>query len=151
MDPELVVYHAQSLADAIGAGEAQRVFTLRLLASFALMSLGLAALGLFGVLSYGVKLRTREFGIRVALGAQRAGIRWMVIRQGMSLAAAGIAIGVIGSVAASRIMQSLVFRVSPADPSVLFAAALCLAVVAGFAAYLPARRATSVDPRSALQ
>ena len=151
LDPELVVHHAKSLADAIGAGEAQRVFTLRLLASFALMSLGLAALGLFGVLSYGVKLRTREFGIRVALGAQRAGIRWMVLRQGMSLAAAGVAIGVVGSVAASRVMQSLVFRVSPADPGVLVGAALCLAVVAGLAAYLPARRATSVDPRSALQ
>jgi ABC-type antimicrobial peptide transport system permease subunit len=151
LDPELVVHRAQSLADAIGAGEAQRVFTLRLLASFALMSLGLAALGLFGVLSYGVKLRTREIGIRVALGAQRATIRWAVLRQGMSLAAAGVAIGVVGSLAASRVMQSLVFRISPSDPKVLVAAALCLAVVAGLAAYLPARRATSVDPRSALQ
>jgi putative ABC transport system permease protein len=151
VDPELVVFHAQSLVDAIGAGEAQRVFTLRLLASFALMSLGLAALGLFGVLSYGVKLRTREIGIRVALGAQRASVRWMVLRHGMSLAGAGVAIGVVGAVAASRVLQSLVFRISPADPKVLAASALCLAVVASLAAYLPARRATSVDPRSALQ
>ncbi len=151
IDPQLVMYHPASLDGAIGRGEAQRVFTLRLLASFAVMSLGLAALGLFGVLSYGVKLRTREIGIRVALGAQRGAIRRMVLRQGMSMTAVGMAIGLAGALAASRVMASLLFRVRPADPTILLESALCLALVAALAAYLPARRATSVDPRSALQ
>jgi predicted permease len=151
IDPQLVMYQPMPLTDAIGQGEAQRVFTLRLLTSFALMSLGLAALGLFGVLSYGVKLRTREIGIRVALGAQRGAIRQMVLRQGLSMTAVGIGVGLVGALAASRVMTSLVFHVSPADPLVLAGAAMCMVVVAGLAAYLPARRATTVDPRTALQ
>ena len=89
IDPQLVMHHPAPLDEAIGRGEAQRVFTLRLLASFAVLSLGLAALGLFGVLSYGVKLRTREIGIRVALGAQSGTIRRMVLRQGLSMTAVG--------------------------------------------------------------
>lgn len=151
IDPRLVMHRTATLAGAIGRGEAQRSFTLRLLASFALMSLGLAALGLFGVLSYGVKLRTREIGIRVALGAQRGAISRMVLRQGISMTAAGVGIGVVGALAASRLMASLVFHVSPVDPLVLAGSALCLALVATLAAYLPARRATAVDPRTALQ
>jgi putative ABC transport system permease protein len=151
VDPQLVMYHPAPLDDAIGRGEAQREFTLRLLASFAAMSLGLAALGLFGVLSYGVKLRTREIGIRVALGAQRSTIRRMVLRQGMSMTALGMAIGLAGALAASRVMASLLFHVRPADPTILVGSAACLTLVAALAAYLPARRATSVDPRSALQ
>ncbi len=151
IDPQLVMHHPAPLDEAIGRGEAQRVFTLRLLASFALMSLGLAALGLFGVLSYGVKLRTREIGIRVALGAQRGAIRRMVLRQGMSMTAVGMAIGLAGALAASRVMASMLFHVRPADPTILAASAACLALVAALAAYLPARRATTVDPRTALQ
>ena len=151
VDPQLVFFHPAPLDEAIGRGEAQRVFTLRLLASFAAMSLGLAALGLFGVLAYGVKLRTREIGIRVALGAQRGTIRRMVLRQGMTMTAVGMAIGLAGAVAASRVMGSLLFHVRPADPTILTLSALCLASVAALAAYLPARRATSVDPRTALQ
>jgi putative ABC transport system permease protein len=151
IDPQLVMYHPSMLDEAIGRGEAQRVFTLRLLASFAAMSLGLAALGLFGVLSYGVKLRTREIGIRVALGAQRGTIRGMVLRQGMSMTAVGMAIGLAGALASSRVMASLLFHVRPADPAIFVESAACLALVAALAAYLPARRATSVDPRTALQ
>ncbi len=151
IDPQLVMHHPAPLDEAIGRGEAQRVFTLRLLASFAFMSLGLAALGLFGVLSYGVKLRTREIGIRVALGAQRGAIRRMVLRQGMSMTAVGMAIGLAGALAASRVMASMLFHVRPADPTILAASAACLALVAALAAYLPARRATAVDPRTALQ
>lgn len=151
IDPQLVMHHPGPLDEAIGRGEAQRLFTLRLLASFAAMSLGLAALGLFGVLSYGVKLRTREIGIRVALGAQRGTIRRMVLRQGMSMTAVGMAIGLAGALAASRVMASMLFHVRPADPTILAASAACLALVAALAAYLPARRATAVDPRTALQ
>ncbi len=151
IDPQLVMHRATPLDEAIGRGEAQRVFTLRLLASFAVLSLGLAALGLFGVLSYGVKLRTREIGIRVALGAQSGAIRRMVLRQGMSMTALGMAIGLAGALATSRVMASMLFHVPPADPTILAGSAACLALVAALAAYLPARRATGIDPRTALQ
>ncbi len=151
IDPQLVMHHPAPLDEAIGRGEAQRVFTLRLLASFAVLSLGLAALGLFGVLSYGVKLRTREIGIRVALGAQSGAIRRMVLRQGMSMTALGMAVGLAGALATSRVMASMLFHVPPADPTILAGSAACLALVAALAAYFPARRATSIDPRTALQ
>jgi predicted permease len=150
-DPQLVMYHPQSLPEAIGRGEGQRLFTLRLLASFAAMSLGLAALGLFGLLSYGVKLRSREIAIRVALGAEVRAIRRMVLRQGMTMTVIGLAIGLVGALATSRLMASLLFRVSPLDLRILTGAACCLLLVGGLAAYLPASRASSVDPRAALQ
>jgi predicted permease len=151
LDPQLVMYKPMALADAIGRGEAQRVFTLRLLTTFAGVALGLAALGLFGVLSYGVRLRRREFGIRMALGANGGSIRRMVLREGMAVTAIGVAVGLLGTVALSRVLASLVFGVSTLDPRVLAAAATFMAVVAAFAAYLPAHRATSVEPSSVLQ
>jgi predicted permease len=151
LDPQLVMYRPMTLADAIGRGEAQRAFTLRLLASFAVVALALSALGLFGVLSYGVRLRQREFGIRMALGAEVGTIRRMVLLQGLGMTAAGTAIGLLGALAISRLMGSLVFHTSPLEPRVLIGAALFMSVVAGVAAYLPAHRATAVDPRTALQ
>ncbi|HVT40935.1 MAG TPA: ABC transporter permease [Gemmatimonadaceae bacterium] len=151
LDPQLVMYKPMALADAIGRGEAQRVFTLRILASFALVALALAALGLFGVLSYGVRLRAREFGIRMALGAEAGAIRRMVLRQGLAVTAIGIAIGLLGTFALARLMASVVFRVSPLEPVVLLGAVFFMAVVAGIAAYLPAHRATAADPRTVLQ
>jgi predicted permease len=151
IDPQLVVYRPAPLADVIGRGSAQRVFILRLLASFAAIALGLSALGLFGVLSYGVKLRTREFGIRMALGAQAATIRRMVLRQGLVVTVVGLAIGVAGAMLASRLIASILFRVKPLEWSVMGTAAAVMALVACVAAYVPAWRATKVDPRSALQ
>jgi len=151
LDPQLVMYKPMPLTEAIGRGEAQRVFTLRLLTTFAGVALGLAALGLFGVLSYGVRLRRREFGIRMALGASGGAIRRMVLREGLVVTAIGVAIGLLGAVALSRVLASLVFGVSTLDPRVLASAAVFMAVVAAFAAYLPAHRATSVEPSSVLQ
>jgi predicted permease len=151
LDPQLVMYKPTPLTEAIGRGEAQRVFTLRLLTTFAGVALGLAALGLFGVLSYGVRLRRREFGIRMALGASGGAIRRMVLREGMVVTTIGVAIGLLGAVALSRVLASLVFGVSTLDPRVLASAAVFMAVVAAFAAYLPAHRATSVEPSSVLQ
>ena len=151
LDPQLVMYKPMPLIEAIGRGEAQRVFTLRLLTTFAGVALGLAALGLFGVLSYGVRLRRREFGIRMALGANGGSIRRMVLREGLVVTAIGVGIGLLGAVALSRVLASLVFGVSTLDPRVLAAAAVFMGVVAAFAAYLPAHRATSVDPSSVLQ
>lgn len=151
LDPLLVMYHPMPLEDAILRGEAQRTFTLRILAAFAAVALALSALGLFGVLSYGVRLRAREFGIRMALGAEGSAIRQMVLRQGLAVTTIGIAIGLAGALALSRVMASFVFRVSPLDPAVLIGAALFMGAVGTLAAYLPARHATSVDPRTVLQ
>lgn len=150
LDPQLVMYRPVTFADAIGRGEAQRAFTLRMLVSFAAVALALSALGIFGVLSYGVRLRTREFGIRMALGARGGEIRGMVLRRGIAVTALGTAIGLAGAVALSRLMTSLVFEISPLDPVVLAGAALFMLVVASAAAYLPAHRATAVDPRAVL-
>jgi putative ABC transport system permease protein len=151
IDPLLVMHRPSLFAEAIGRSEAQRVFTLRILASFALVALALSALGIFGVLSYGVRLRTKEFGIRMALGAEAGGIRRMVLRQGLTVATIGIGAGLLGALALSRLMSSLVFHVSTLDPVVLSGAAAFMVLIASLAAYLPARRATAVDPRAALQ
>jgi predicted permease len=151
IDPLLVFYRPTPLTDVIGRGTAQRVFILRLLTSFAAIALGLAALGLFGVLSYGVKLRTREFGIRMALGAQAATIRRMVLREGLIVTAVGLVIGLVGAALSSRLIASVLFHVKPLDPTVLVGAAAVMGLVAAAAAYLPAWRATIVDPRTALQ
>ncbi|MGB7211746.1 MAG: ABC transporter permease [Gemmatimonadales bacterium] len=151
LDPELVMYHPTTLADAIGRGTAARIFTLRMLVAFASVALLLAALGLFGVLSYAVRLRTREIGIRMALGAGTGSIRRMVLRQGLTIAAIGVGIGLLGAVLLARVMASLVFKMSPLDPTVLAVAVLFMGAVAAIAAYLPAWRATSVDPREVLQ
>ena len=151
MDPALVLYRPMTMADAIGAGTAQRRLTLIVLASFAAIALLLAALGLFGALSYSVKLRSREFGVRMALGADRGAIRRLVLRQGLVVAVAGVMIGVVGALALSRVMASMVFHVQPLDPGVLAGAVLFILLVGAAAAYLPAHRATAVDPRSILQ
>jgi ABC-type antimicrobial peptide transport system permease subunit len=151
IDPLLVVYRPTMLDEAIGRSAAQRVFTLRILGAFAAVALILAALGLFGVLSYGVRLRGREFGIRLALGAEPSGIRVMVLRQGMIVSGIGIAIGVAFAAGLSRFMRSLLFEVSPVNPIVFGGAVGFMVLIAALSAYLPAHRATATDPRTALQ
>ena len=151
LDPQLVMYQPTTLADAIGRGEAQRQFVLTLLMAFAVVSLGLAALGLFGVLSYGVRLRSREFGIRMALGADSGAVRRMVLREGLALTGIGMVVGLGGSVLLARAMASLLFKVRPLDPVVLTGAVVCMLLVATAAAYLPARQATAADPMHALR
>jgi ABC-type antimicrobial peptide transport system permease subunit len=139
-----------SLDEVLGQGSAQRVLTLRILIAFAGVAVVLAALGLFGVLSYGVRLRTREFGIRMALGAQPHAIRTMILRQGLTVTAIGLAVGIVGAMALSRVMASVLFHVKGTDPRVAAGAIVLMAIVGGLAAYIPAHRATTVDPRSAL-
>ncbi|MGH7593490.1 MAG: FtsX-like permease family protein, partial [Gemmatimonadales bacterium] len=150
-DPQLVMFRPVTLEDAIGRGAAQRVFTLRILMTFAVVALALCALGLFGVLSYGVKLRSREFGIRMALGADRGAIGRMVLGRGLVVTAVGIVIGLGGAVALSKVMASVLFHVSALDARVLAGTVLFLGMVAAVAAYLPAHQATGVDPRTVLQ
>ena len=150
LDPELVMYKPTPLSQIIGMGIASRVFTLRILTAFALVALSLAALGLFGVLSFTVKLRTQEFGIRMALGASQGAIRNMVLRRGLMVAGVGVAVGLVGALAISRVMASMVFQISPFDPVVIAGSIGFMAVIASVAAYVPAFRATTVDPRAAL-
>jgi predicted permease len=151
IDPLLVVHRPAMLDEAIGRGAAQRVFTLRILGAFAVIALILAALGIFGVLSYGVRLRAREFGIRMALGAQRSSIRVMVLRRGLVVSGVGILLGAGLAAGFSRFIRALLFEVSPLNPIVFGGAVAFMAAVAAASAYLPAYRATAMDPRSALQ
>jgi predicted permease len=151
MDPLLVMYQPATLDAVMGQGRAQRVFTLRILAAFAAVAVVLAGLGLFGVLSYAVRLRSKEIGIRIALGANRGAIRGMVLRDGAFVTAIGVVIGLAGAVALSKVIASVTFGVSPLDPLVLAGATGFLMLVAGVAAYLPAHRASTMAPQRVLQ
>lgn len=151
IDPTIVMDHPAPLPDLIGQGVAQRAFTLKLLLAFSLTALFLAALGVFGVLSYAVRLRRQEFGVRMTLGATPGVIRGVVLRQAIVVSLGGVVLGVIGSMAVGRLMASMVFEMSPVDPRVLISVAFVIVVVAGLAGYLPARRATAVEPREVLE
>jgi putative ABC transport system permease protein len=128
-----------------------RRFTLILLGSFAALALILSAVGIYGVVMYGVTQRTRDIGVRVALGARPGQILNLILRQGMTLAVVGLAIGIAGAMALTRVLRAQLFEVSPTDPATFAAIALTLAAVAALASWLPARRATRVDPMVALR
>ena len=122
-----------------------------LLTVFAGVGLVLAIAGIYGLIAYSVTQRTRELGIRMALGALPSGIRWLVLRQCLAPVGAGLACGLIASGIAGRLLSSLLFGVSAADPVTLAAVAIVLAAIAAVAAYIPARRATRLDPVVALR
>jgi ABC-type antimicrobial peptide transport system permease subunit len=122
-----------------------------LLTLFGVLALALAGVGVYGVMAYGVNQRTRELGIRLALGARASSVQAMVLRQGLTLTATGLALGLVGAVALSRLLTTLVYRVSPSDPRVLGVAVLVLALVSVLACLIPAIRATRVDPIDALR
>jgi putative ABC transport system permease protein len=128
-----------------------RRFNLYLLGAFAGVALALAAIGLFGVMAYLVSQRTREIGVRLALGATRSEVFRQILGRGMALAGAGAAIGVGAAIGLSQVMESLLFSVSRRDPVTFIAVPVALVVVAGLACYLPARRAMRVDPVVALR
>ena len=129
----------------------QRRFTLTLLGSFALLALILAGMGLCGLVSFTTAQRTREIGVRMAFGADRDDVLWMIIGQGMTLTLFGIVIGLVASLALTRLMESLLFRVSKTDPATFVVIAFVLGIVPLVACYIPARRATKVDPMVALR
>jgi putative ABC transport system permease protein len=151
IDPSLPVFGAQTLNGAVSASLSARRFAIRMVALFALTALLLAGLGIYGVISYTVNERTREFGIRLALGAPRSTILQMVLRQGLHLALVGAAVGVVGALIVSRLMSGVLYGVSSADPATFAAVAILFILVALLACYLPARRAIRVDPIVALR
>ncbi len=151
LDPELAIRKSGTLEARVeGAGAGMR-FEALLMSLFAAVALVLAAVGLYGVLAHMVGQRTREIGIRMALGARPSQVRRMVSGQAATLAGAGAAIGLGAALAEGRILRSLLFEVSPTDPATLAAAVLVLLLVAALAAWLPARRATRVDPATTLR
>jgi putative ABC transport system permease protein len=150
-DPNLPVTHVMTLDDLLADSVSPRRFSTVLLGIFAGLALVLAAVGIYGVMSYVVSLRTNEIGIRVALGAQPRDIWNLIVGRASRLALAGIALGLAGALALSRLLVSLLYGVKPADPLTFAGVPLLLAAVALLACYLPARRAMRVDPIVALR
>ena len=150
MDASLPVASVRSMNDVVAAALATPRLTGFLLGVFGAIALALAAVGIYGVLAYLVSQRTQEIGIRLAIGADRSQVLGMVLRQGLSLAAVGIVVGLIGAFALTRLMQSLLYEVRPNDPITFVAVAAALLLIALAASFLPARRATKVSPTIAL-
>ena len=149
--PNLPLLNVQTLGDRIDQSlDGPRAQT-RLLAFFGLLALLLSSIGIYGVMAYSVAQRTREIGIRMALGARSQNVLSLVVGQGMALVGIGVALGLIAAFAVTRLIGSLLFGVGAADPVTFVIASLLLVSVAALAGYLPARRATKVDPLIALR
>jgi putative ABC transport system permease protein len=146
VDPNEPVFAVRTMDDVVATAMAERRFTMQLLALFAATALALSAIGIYGVMAYFVTQRTHEIGIRMALGASRRDVVGMVLSQGVRLAAAGVVAGVIGALLVTRAIAALLYNVSPRDPGTLIALSATLTAVALLACYIPARRATRVDP-----
>jgi len=151
VDPDQPVTNVRTMEDVIAASVVQRRFILMLLGVFAGAALLLAAVGLYGVIAYAVSQRTREIGIRMALGAARSDVLGLVLRQGMQMAAIGILLGVIGAIGVTRLLVNLLYEIKPTDPLTFVGMSLFLLLVSLFASWLPARRAALVDPIEALR
>jgi len=151
LDPELPVYNVKTLEAALDESLSGRKFSLILLGLFAAVALALAAVGVYGVMSYGVVQRTREIGIRMALGARQGDVLRLVVGDAFRLSVLGIGIGVALAVGLSRLLRGMLFGVSPFDPTAYFGLTLVLGLVALIASWLPARRAAQVDPSVALR
>jgi putative ABC transport system permease protein len=151
VDADMPLYMMRTMTEIIGQTLTTQRLTNMLLTAFAIIALTLAAVGIYSTMSVYVGSRTKEFGIRLALGAEPGALRRVVMRQGLLLTAAGVVVGVAGAFALTRMIQSLLFEVSPTDPVVFTAIPLLLVLVSALACYTPARRATKVDPLVALR
>ena len=151
MDPLLAITGIQPMTEMVERSIARPRFTMMLLGVFGAVALVLAAVGIYGIMSHAVKRRTREIGIRMALGARPADVLWLVVGQGMALAGTGLTVGVVAALAATRLMTRLLYGVSATDPLTFGAIVLLLAAVAFAASWLPARRAVATDPTLALR
>jgi len=151
LDPNLPIASQRTMEDLVSRSMARTSFTLVMLGIGAALALLLGAVGIYGVLSYAVSQRTRELGIRMALGASASGVRRMVVRQGLQLALIGVSLGLIAAYGLSGLLQGLLYEVSATDPLSYVAVTAVLVAVAVLACYLPARRASSTDPLEALR
>ena len=151
LDPAVPVYQVRTMEQAISEATATQRFSLLLQLLFAFVALSLAAVGLYGVLAFTVARRSAEIGIRMAFGAHRSDIRRMVVGQGMGIVAIGVALGTGCALLSGRLIEGLLFTVSPADPLTYAVVVVLLLVVALLACWIPARRASSVDPAEALR
>jgi putative ABC transport system permease protein len=151
LDKDVPVSSFETANEAIAESLLQPRFRAIVLGIFAALALVLAMVGLYGVLSQAVSQRTHEIGIRMALGAEKGRVLAMVARQGMVLAVGGMAIGLLAALLLTRLLTAMLYGVRPADPSALVVAALLMSLAALLAAYVPARRATKVDPMVALR
>jgi ABC-type antimicrobial peptide transport system permease subunit len=151
LDKEQPVYNIRPMTQLLDESVARRRFNMMLLGGFALLALVLASIGIYGVISYSVAQRTREIGIRLALGAQIGDVIKLILKQGLALAVVGLALGLLVSFFVTKLMSSLLFGVSATDPVTFGIVALILLFVALLACYIPARRASKVDPNVALR
>jgi putative ABC transport system permease protein len=134
------------MSDLVSSSTAEPLFQARLISIFSTLALLLSAIGIYGVLAYSITERTREIGIRMALGAEKSDITRMVLKRSLLLAASGVALGIAGAVAVTRVLAKFLFEVKPTDPVTFAAVVALLVVIALLAGLLPARRATRVDP-----
>jgi putative ABC transport system permease protein len=151
LDPELAIYHVATMDDLMGNLSQGRRFVLVLIGVFAGVAIIMAAVGLYGAISYSVTQRRQEIGIRVALGARLVDVTRLVLRQGAVLTATGVLLGLAAAVAGGRLVAGLLFGVNAYDPSVFAVVAALLASVSLGASYAPARRAAAVDPVEVLR
>jgi ABC-type antimicrobial peptide transport system permease subunit len=150
-DPALPIFAVRTMEDVRTTGFWQYRLFGWMFGIFGAAALFLAAVGVYGVLSFSVSQRTQEMGVRIALGANHANVRTLVVMQGLKLAAVGVAVGLVGAFGVTRVVQSLLYNVTPTDPISFGGVSLFLAAVAAAASYIPARRATTVDPVVALR
>jgi ABC-type antimicrobial peptide transport system permease subunit len=151
VDSNQPIYDVKTMDERVALTLGTHRFAVVLLGIFGAVALLLAAIGLYGVLAFAVSQRTREIGIHMALGARARDVLLMVVRQGMSLVLVGIGVGLLGAYALTRTVRSLLFEVAPTDSLTFVVVPLLLAIVGAIACYLPARRATKVDPLVALR
>jgi ABC-type antimicrobial peptide transport system permease subunit len=147
----LPLANMKSLASLVDASIVERRFTVVVFLAFAAVAAMLSAVGVYSVLAYLVSQRTKEIGVRLAIGASPSGVVWLFVREGMVLTAVGLTAGLAGALAAGQWIRTLLFGVTPADPTTFAGVGCALAVAAVLATYVPARRAASVDPTEALR
>jgi putative ABC transport system permease protein len=150
-DPELGVDEIETMQRVVDDSEAQRRFALWLVSGFALIAVALAGIGIYGVLSYSVATRTRELGLRIALGAGRRDVLRLLLTESLTTLVPGLAVGSGIAFALTRIMATLLYKVAPTDPVAYAGAALFLSAITLLAAYVPARRAAGIDPIESLR
>jgi predicted permease len=151
LDPDLPIYNVRTMDERVQESLARRRFSMVMLGLFAALALALATIGIYGVMAYMVNQGTREIGIRLALGATQRNILHLIVRQGMILALTGVAIGLAGAFALTRLMRSLLFGIRSTDPLTFAGIAALLTLIALLASYIPARRAARIDPMVSLR